>query len=380
MPHLSTNVLYTRAVKTHLTWNTVDRDAACNREVRDAQVAVETEVRDARMHEEYNAPFTMREHGFQFVRDVPNTLSQQSFDTNDRDAIEATHSREVAAAVASVLPGGEVVPFHYACRHSTASGTEGHFQRPATAVHCDYTFHTAVRLFDKHARPEQRKGRFMILNAWRNVAPTPVRNYHLAVCDASSVVAPDDFVQCEVIKLDDNPQTYRMDPSHRNSPGHRWWHYPNMTRNELLLFVQYDSDPTAVGRYCFHCAVTDSTVPPEITRTSCETRLMVFFPDHTPCTIPEVLTKGSGKIGISIEKMMSSLCYAKRWPEEGRKWLSQGVHSGQVEGVLKQWIHRAAKRGDFMLEGFTEAELALVAEGMMAGNRFERVAKQYLPR
>ena len=38
---------------------------------------------------------------------------------------------------------------------------------------------------------------------------------------------------------------------------HRWWYYPDMSKEEVLLLKQYDSDPTAPARFCFHSSFTD---------------------------------------------------------------------------------------------------------------------------
>jgi hypothetical protein len=50
-------------------------------------------------------------------------------------------------------------------------------------------------MFDNLAEPEFRRGRFCIINAWRNISDSPILDFHLAMCDATTVVAPDDFVE-----------------------------------------------------------------------------------------------------------------------------------------------------------------------------------------
>ena len=40
----------------------------------------------------------------------------------------------------------------------------------------------------------------------------------------------------------------------RNSQAHRWFYFPQMTKEEVLLFKQWDSDRTLSGRVCFHTA------------------------------------------------------------------------------------------------------------------------------
>ena len=43
-----------------------------------------------------------------------------------------------------------------------------------------------------------KSGRFLYLNAWRNISDTPIGNNHLAVCDQTSLVAPDDYIPTDL--------------------------------------------------------------------------------------------------------------------------------------------------------------------------------------
>ena len=43
-----------------------------------------------------------------------------------------------------------------------------------------------------------KSGRFLYLNAWRNISDTPIGNNHLAVCDQTSLVAPDDYIPVDL--------------------------------------------------------------------------------------------------------------------------------------------------------------------------------------
>ena len=53
-----------------------------------------------------------------------------------------------------------------------------------------------------------------------------------------------------------------------------------MHKDELLIFKQYDSDPRARGRYCFHTAFNDPTIPKDApVRQSIEVQAIVLFND-----------------------------------------------------------------------------------------------------
>ena len=54
-----------------------------------------------------------------------------------------------------------------------------------------------------------------------------------------------------------------------------------MTKDEILYFVQYDSDPLSPCRYCFHTAFSDPKVPASMPqRQSVEVRAIAFFHDY----------------------------------------------------------------------------------------------------
>ena len=42
------------------------------------------------------------------------------------------------------------------------------------------------------------KGCFVYINAWRNITTDPIENNHLAVCDETSLVSPDDYLASDL--------------------------------------------------------------------------------------------------------------------------------------------------------------------------------------
>ena len=48
----------------------------------------------------------------------------------------------------------------------------------------------------------------------------------------------------------------------RHAHRHRWYYYPGITRDQLVLHKQWDSDPEPEARMCFHTSVPDPTAPP----------------------------------------------------------------------------------------------------------------------
>ena len=380
MGEFTSHILYTRATKGGLTLDSVNNDNPFNQIVHDAQIAFPTLVRDAREREQRSGEsFTLAAHGFQLLKGVPNSVPKEKFEKLDKKYVEGAHYKEMADCIHRVVPGAHVIPFHYLARSSKSGGN---YHKPADVAHLDYTVHTAMELFDTYAEAHLRRGRFMVVNAWRNISSTPITNHHLAVCEAKSVVAPDDFVPMEVIKsAGESNLTYRLDPTRRLT-HHRWWYYPNMQRDETLLFMQYDSEPTAQARYCFHTAVVDPRADPNFVRTSFETRFLVLLPDAKPDSIPDMASAGLNKIERIVAKMIESLGYPTLWPTSAKYWMKKGIWKNGAAGVQKtvqEWMEYSVQKKEFGMDRLSKEELGQVYAGLMADNIFEVTAKRHFP-
>jgi len=91
-------------------------------------------------------------------------------------------------------------------------------------------------------------------------------------------------------------QQYRL--LEANAGRHRWFYFPAMRRDEVILFKQWDSDPTLPGRMCFHTSFHDPAAPGPpgaAPRQSVEARGLAFFPDHQPNTCPSVAAPQSSE-------------------------------------------------------------------------------------
>lgn len=131
-------------------------------------------------------------------------------------------------------------------------------------------------------------GRFAIVNVWRNIAPEPVAVHPLAVCDNRSV-DPSDLVVFEIHYGDRIGENYFAKPA----KDHRWYYYPAMTREEVLLIKQWDSagtlarsdgrrgdaaDASATTTFSLHSAFDDPATPPNVPdRQSIEVRCLLVY-------------------------------------------------------------------------------------------------------
>ena len=69
-------------------------------------------------------------------------------------------------------------------------------------------------------------------------------------------------------------QTYAI----AHNPGHLWYWFPRMRRNEALVFKVYDSLLDGRARWTAHTAFEDPTTPPDARpRESIEVRTLVFY-------------------------------------------------------------------------------------------------------
>ena len=120
---------------------------------------------------------------------------------------------------------------------------------------------------------------FMMLDFWRPTHMTqPLRHMPLALCEPNSV-ARGDIVPTIVSGISPNSApAYQM--CLRRSPSHRWYYYPDMTVDEVLVFKLFDSrksDAEPRLRSCFHTAFHDPTAPMGAEeRQSCEYRVGLF--------------------------------------------------------------------------------------------------------
>lgn len=129
-------------------------------------------------------------------------------------------------------------------------------QQYAHGIHSDSCPNHANQLFHRMVAgmdPKFKTGRFVYVNAWRNIALTPIEDNHLAMLNERTTVKPDDYLIADLYQADGKKvQQYKLRPN--NHEKHEWWYFSAMTKNEVVLFKQYDSDERLSGRVCFHSA------------------------------------------------------------------------------------------------------------------------------
>lgn len=121
---------------------------------------------------------------------------------------------------------------------------------------------------------------FVVLDFWRttNMAE-PLRHMPLALCDPLSVDESDILSTALEGVAPGGGLTRHISLKH--NPGQRWYYYPEMTRDEMLVFKLFElrrGEEPQRYRACYHCAVEDPTAPADAQpRQSCEHRVSVML-------------------------------------------------------------------------------------------------------
>lgn len=201
-------------------------------------------------------------------------------DFYDDGGFAAVYDPEIEALVRQQTGAARVVVFDHTIRvQSDDKRREKKVRETVKLAHNDYTEKSGPQrvrdiLGDDAEAGRRLAGRYAFYNLWRPIAG-PVLSVPLAMCDARSV-APEDWVIAELVYTDRVGEIYNL----AWSQGQRWWYFPRMTTDEILLFKCFDSATDGRARFTPHSAFDDPTTPPAAPpRESIETRVVAFFED-----------------------------------------------------------------------------------------------------
>lgn len=194
----------------------------------------------------------------------------------DPAQVEPVYCAEVAALIRRVSGAARVHVFDHTLRSGDESEREQKLIRePVLWAHNDYTERSApqrVRDLLPGEADALLARRFAIIQVWRAIN-RPIQSNPLAIADAESV-AFDDFLIAERRYPGRVGETYRL----RHNPAHRWFYFPEMTRDEALVFKVYDSEKDGRARFTAHTSFNDPQTPPGAPpRQSIEARALAFF-------------------------------------------------------------------------------------------------------
>jgi len=150
---------------------------------------------------------------------------------------------------------------------------------PARFAHLDFTprSHASfLEVSEQDDGPIAPYNRVAILQTWRAISAPP-QDTTLAMCDPRSVPESDTFVMDSVLGPEVFPTCFFESRLCRVNPEHKWYYYPELTKDEVLVFKGYDSDPTKCGDV-MHTAFDVPGVPADAEpRRSVEARFLAFW-------------------------------------------------------------------------------------------------------
>lgn len=213
---------------------------------------------------------SLDEHGFVFVEHQTRVA-----DFFDAEQLKSTYYPEVQELIKKASGAYRVVIFDHTLRSGDEEEREAKLVRePVLSAHNDYTEWSGpqrVRDILPDEAEELLSRRFAIVQVWRAINQ-PIQKNPLALAAANSV-KPDDFLLSERRYPDRVGQTYRL----KYNPDHKWFFFPEMRRDEALVFKVYDSEKDGRARFTPHTSFEDpdaSNAPP---RQSIEVRAFAFF-------------------------------------------------------------------------------------------------------
>jgi hypothetical protein len=194
----------------------------------------------------------------------------------DEDEVRSIYYNETEELVKQISGAKRVLVFDHTLRAADSAIREANqVSSPVRNAHNDYTEWSGpqrVRDLLPDEAEELISRRFAVVQTWRPINQ-PVQNDHLAIADAQSI-GTSELIPSARIYPNRRGEVYHM----THNPAHRWCYFPNMQRNEAMVFKCYDSLKDGRARWTAHCAFDDPTAPPNVPRReSIEMRTLAFF-------------------------------------------------------------------------------------------------------
>lgn len=165
-------------------------------------------------------------------------------------------------------------------RHAERANVKGAIG-PSRWAHMDYTHYAARKWVEWiegwEGRELRHYPRFAILQTWRAVSPPPQDNT-LVLCDASSIDPKECITFDAVIREPvDEPGNQFESQLCKYSPAQRWYYFPNMTADELLVWKGFDSDLARDAQPLHNSADIPGLPEDAAPRISIEARFFAFY-------------------------------------------------------------------------------------------------------
>ena len=229
-------------------------------------------VRDLRSR---RADLSLEAEGFRLV-DHKSAVTE----FRDEAAVKSTYLAEIRDLISRVSGASRVLVSPTAIlRFGERSGEyrKSFNSRPARFAHVDVTPVSAPRQLRAVLGPDAPMPRRVIgYNVWRAISQPP-QDVPLAVCDVRSIEDGDRVTADAMFDPEDGPGFTFEAFLLKHNPRHRWAYFSNMTRDEALIFKNFDSAADQGGGVP-HVAFDDPTCPDGVApRASIEARGYALF-------------------------------------------------------------------------------------------------------
>ncbi|MFB3108280.1 MAG: CmcJ/NvfI family oxidoreductase [Candidatus Binatia bacterium] len=217
--------------------------------------------------------FSLEREGFVFINHETKMK-----DFYNEDELRSVYYPEMEQLVKDLTGASRVLIFDHTLRaEDDATREEKKVREPVRRVHNDYTEWSGPQRVRDLLPPEEAeellKHRFAVIQTWRPIRK-PVQTAPLAIADSMSLETKD-MIPTERRYPDRVGETYHL----TFNPSHRWYYFPEMQRNEALVFKCYDSEKDGRARFSAHAAFEDPNSPTDAPpRESIEIRTLAFFP------------------------------------------------------------------------------------------------------
>ena len=218
------------------------------------------------------ATFNLDTHGFVFAEH-----RTQVRDFTDEAERARVYDREVEALIRKHSGASKVVVFDHTLRVGDEQAQAAMGARPPVkGVHNDYTEASAPRRLREIVGDEEAERRFKkrwaIVQVWRPIRGKVLID-PLGICDGRSIPQKG-FIRVERRYKYRTGEVYHI----AHNPAHVWFYFPQMERNEALVFKVFDSDTSKPSRFTAHSAFDDPDTPAGAPpRESIETRTFAFW-------------------------------------------------------------------------------------------------------
>ncbi len=206
---------------------------------------------------------------------VPHVSRVGNFE--DHDEVADRHPAEIVDLLLSLTGADNVlVTSPGILRFSERTGRAGSLNNsmPARFAHVDTTADTARRFAERSLPPGWPARRHAHFNVWRAFSGQP-QDVPLACCDTRSVKPADLLVADAIFDEPDGREWGFESWLVAHNPAHRWVWFPDMTRDEVIVFHTSDS---AGGMAVPHVAFDHSACPADARpRASIEMRAVAYW-------------------------------------------------------------------------------------------------------